>query len=154
MAIKVNVRIDGMRAVLQAFSELPFDAQKIVRARSQDIAQSLIAPIRTAASSQGRQASRAGATVQTVRGQTPAVTAGAGGDALGRAVLLGSEFGATRHFGWYRKGRYFGSDGKQFPPHRGAGSYWFFRTVEAQTPRINKEFLAMAQEICEKWGRG
>lgn len=154
MALRVRVRIEGIREVIAAFDRLPDEAQNIVRDRSLELAQSLVGPVQATAAGQGRQAARAATSVQAKRDRVPVLTAGSRGGALAKALLFGSEFGATRHFGWYAKGRYYNSTGKQFPPHQGAGSYWFFRTVDQESGRIEKAYLDMAQEMCDAWGRG
>lgn len=153
MVLRMRVRIEGIREVLAAFSKLPKDAQDTVRDRSFELAASLVGPVQAAAAGRGRQAARAATSVKAVRDRVPVLQAGTGAGKLAKALLFGSEFGATAHFGWYRKGRYARSAGKQFPPHLGAQSYWFFRTVEHEGPRISKAYLDMAQEMCDRWGR-
>lgn len=154
MALRVKVRIEGANEVLAAFDRMPDQAQKIVRDKSFELAQSLVGPVQATAAGRGRQAARAATSVAARRDRLPVLVAGVKGSALAKALLFGTEFGATRHFGWYRKGRYFDSAGKQFPPHRGASSYWFFKTVDAESGRIQTAFLAMAQEMCDEWGGG
>lgn len=154
MVLRMKVRLEGVQPVLRAFSKLPKDAQNVMKDGSFALAQSLVPDVKASAAGAGRQAARAATSVKAARGRAPVLSAGTGAGALASNLLFGSEFGATRHFGWYARPRYFHSVGKQFPPHSGASSYWFFRSVDAESGRIGTAYLNMAQDICEKWGTG
>lgn len=151
--MRMKVRIEGIREVIRAFNQLPDDAKNIVRDESFELAQSLVPDVKATAAGQGRQAARAATSVRAQRDRAPVLSAGTRAGKLAKDLLFGSEFGATRRFGWYRKGRYQNSAGRQFPPHRGASSYWFFKTVDAESDRIGSAYLDMAQHICEEWAR-
>lgn len=151
MAIRVRVRIEGIREILAAFDRMPADIQNVVRDRSLELAEELALRVRTAGVGRGRQAALAASTVVAKRDRVPVITAGARGPHRARAVVFGTEFGATRKFGWYAQGRYFHSPAKQYPTHLGAGSYWFFRTVENSEARISQAYLRMADEIIHRW---
>jgi len=152
MALRVRVQVVGAREVIRAFGNLPDNAKTIVKDKSYDLADSLVPDVRATAAGRGRQATRAAATVKAVRDKAPKLQGGRSGDALGRKLLFGSEFGAKRHFGWYGKPRYHDSTGLQFPPHRGNASYWFFKTVDDNKSRIGEAYVNMAREICRQWG--
>lgn len=149
--MRMNVRVEGAREVIRAFNKLPDDAKDILRDESYQLADSLVGPVRATAAGQGRQAARAASSVKAVRDRAPKLTAGSRGGRRVKAVLFGSEFGATRRFGWYAKGRYQESSGKQYKPHRGNSSYWFFRTVDNEGDRIGSAYVTMARRVVESW---
>lgn len=143
--LRVDVRIVGLEQIQAAFRRLPADARAELREGSRRIARALAAVTRAAGRAQSRQAARAARTVRALAGSSPQVVAGP------HPLLFGSEFGATRKFGWYAKGRYWSSAAKQFEPHRGAGSYWFFTTISRSQPAVNAEYRAMADAIADRW---
>ena len=69
-------------------------------------------------------------------------------------LLFGSEFGMNRRSGWYADDRFRDSVGRQFRPHRGAGSYWFFKTAEQDQPEIQQALRETADEIVRNFGHG
>jgi hypothetical protein len=162
--LRVNVRVDGVREVLAAFRRLPADANRELRESSVRIADTLAQRIRAAAAADSRQSAAVAPTVKAVKDRVPAVQAGgakkvtrpnaSGRRATASNLLFGSEFGATRHFGWYAKARYFDSTARQFRPHSGASSFWFFDTVERNQNTISDEWNQAADEIVRLWGSG
>lgn len=143
--LRVDVRIFGIDEIQRAARALPADARAELREGSRRIARTLAGETRAAGRAESRQAARAASTVRALAGATPTVVVGP------HPLLFGSEFGATRRFGWYARGRYHDSPGKQFRPHRGSGSYWFFTTVAAAQPRVDAEYRAMAEAIIDRW---
>lgn len=146
--LKVGVRIRGLAEIQRGFAALPADARAELREGSRRIARVLAATTRAAGRAEGRQAARAASTVKALAGSTPQVVAGP------HPLLFGSEFGMTRKTGWYAKGRYYHSTGRQFKAHRGSGSYWFFATVAAQRPAVDADYRAMADAIVGRFPRG
>lgn len=146
----VTVRISGVRETLGAFALLPRQASDELRDASQKIAQAMQGRIQAAARIEGRQASILAPTVKARRDRVPAVQAG-GAKRIGRRhkpaykLLFGSEFGASQ------SGRY---SLRQFKPHLGAGSYWFFRTVEDDQAVIDREWNAAADEVIRRFVDG
>lgn len=140
----LRVTMRGDREVLRALRALPRDADRIVRDGAEDIARVLADRVQDAAAP-NRQAMRAARTVRVVRDRFPTITAGP------HELLAGSEFGATRKFGWYRRGRYYDSPAKQFRPHLGSGSYWFFVTEERERPWVLSEHRKMLDAIERSW---
>lgn len=140
--LRVRVRIEGVREHLAACRKLPKEAQDLLRTRSQELAESLAVKIRAAAVSDSPQSALVAPTVKARRDRVPTIQAG-GAKRVGRnrkpasKILFGSEFGATTL--------------RQFRPHRGKSSYWFFRTVEADAPRIEREWKGMADELVRRW---
>lgn len=157
MAITGKVRIEGLRECLRAFDKLGAGAEAELVETSDKLAASLARLVRAAGRSEGRQAKLAANTVEVVKGRRmPTIQAGIGssrGTRKQRAVTLGSEFGATRRFGWYAKGRYYDSVGKQYRPHRGAASYWFLDTITNST-QIGAAYEKALDRMADKWGRG
>lgn len=149
MPLRIRMQVEGIREVLAAVRELPPEAQDILRDGSYELSQLLAGRIRSAGMSDSPQSARAAASVKAVRDRMPVIRAG--GTKRSSAVLFGSEFGATRKFGWYARGRYYDSAGKQFRPHRGASSYWFFATLEREQGALSAAYRRMADAVIERW---
>lgn len=141
--LTVKVRIDGLRETIAALSRLPKDANDEIRAAATALAKDMATAAAAAGRLEGRQAALVAVTVKAGRDRVPVVNAG-GTRRLGsnRApaykLLFGSEFGANFY--------------KQFKPHVGSGSYWFFQTIDDQQAEISAAWLAAADEIIEKFG--
>ena len=150
----MRISTPDLRATLRAFDKLGDDARNLAEQTGEDIAQELADKIRAFAGTQGRQTARAADSVEVVGGNPPRVQAGAAGGQLARDLVLGTEFGATRRFGWYRRGRYYDSRGKQFRPHRGSASYWFFTTYEANKEAAFAKYADAVDDIARRWGAG
>lgn len=156
MVLKVKVRIEGLRETLRAFDEMSKGANNRLRDGSMEIAGKLMRAQQVAGAALGRQArfvSSRGLRVE--RDRAPVVSVGRRGGAKVKALLFGSEFGMTRHTGWYNHRRYNNLPNPQFFPHRGRGhSYWFFATAEAMQPEIESGWRDIADKIADDWGRG
>ncbi|WP_181778925.1 hypothetical protein [Pseudonocardia pini] len=148
MVLRLNVRIEGATELMAACRRVGRDAEDELRDQSFDIARTLADRIKYAGAASDRQSARASRTVRERRDRFPVITAGP------HPLLLGSEFGATRHFGWYAAGRYYSSPGRQFRPHRGSASYWFFETAEQMQPYVKAEWREVAKRIVREWPRG
>jgi hypothetical protein len=46
------------------------------------------------------------------------------------------------------------STGRQYKPHIGQGSYWFFRTVEDNGALIGAKWLQVADDVAREWATG
>jgi hypothetical protein len=145
----MKVSIEGANEVLRALDKLPKDADTELRAQAFDIAKVLTDRIKAAGRAHSRQAARAASTVKEVKGRWPIVQASNTGRAKG--LLFGSEFGMTRHSGWYAKGRYRDSIGHQFGPHLGGGSYWFFKTADDLQPYVADQWREVADNVVRRW---
>jgi hypothetical protein len=141
----IKVTTEGLKEVLRACSSLPRDAQREAQDGAVKLARDLASVIRLAGRSDSRQSAAASRTVRATRGREPGILAGP------HKLLYGSEFGATRRFGWYRAGRYHASPGRQFRPHRGSASYWFFQTLERERARIDLAASGVADATVRKW---
>lgn len=142
--LKVTVR--GDREVLRALAQLPRDAQREARQGAVKLSRELANIVRAAGRADSRQSARASSTVRTqTLGLQPQVIAGP------HPLLFGSEFGATRRFGWYAARRYRDSPARQFRRHRGAGSYWFFVTTERARPAVRAAHADMMDAIVRSW---
>jgi hypothetical protein len=141
--LTVQIGIVGLRETIAALNALPKDAGVEIRAAAQELAKKLAASAQQAGRVAGRQAALVATTVRPARDRVPVVTAG-GTRKLGRnrepayKLLFGSEFGAN----YYR----------QYRPHLGKGSYWFFRTIEDEQATIAAEWLHAADAIIQKFG--
>jgi hypothetical protein len=141
--ITVTLRISGIRETIRAFNQLPDDASQEMRAASLSIAGVVAADVRTAARRNPQSALMA-PTVRAQKDRVPVVVAG-GTRRVGRnrvpayKVLFGSEFGAHS----LKQYRAFNSNG-----------YWFFETFNAKSDYISREYIAAADEVLAKWGRG
>jgi hypothetical protein len=158
MAIVRSVRVTNLRETMRAFDQLAAGAQDEMTQSANELARELAVLVQAAGQAEGRQARAAANTVDVFQGKRlPTIRAGAKGSKRDRALVLGSEFGATRKFGWYdpkKHPRYYDSVGKQFKPHRGAASYWFFTTVEANDARIGAKYAEALDRMAMKWGSG
>ncbi len=140
-----RVEVRGLNEVLRALDRLPKQARDEMRQYSNLLARDLANSVRAAGRADSRQSARAARTVRATQGLKPGVVAGP------HPLLFGSEFGATRRFGWYAKPRYYDSVPRQFRPHRGASSYWFFREVERSKPLIDEQARNIGEAIIRDW---
>lgn len=144
-ALTVKVRIEGVRETLVAFRRLPKEANDSLRDRTQDLSKALAEKVRGAAQGDSAQSALMAPTVKAARDRVPVITAG-GPKRVGRnrkpahKILFGSEFGASRL--------------KQFRPHVGQGSYWFFRTVEANQSEIDRAWNNVVDDVRRDFSRG
>ncbi len=144
----LRITMRGDRAVQRALAALPREAQREMKDGAERLSRDLANSIRRAGRAESRQAARASRTVRTARGLTPKVIAGP------HPLLFGSEFGVKRRFGWYSKRRYYNSPERQFKPHRGSASYWFFAEYERSGPAVDAAAREIADGIVRAWGRG
>lgn len=158
-ALTVNLAIDGVRETLAAFRSLPKDANDQLRERSRKLAEIVAERAKAAGQAEGKQAALVARTVKARRDRVPVVQAG-GTRRLGRhrapafGLLFASEFGMDQRSGWYANQRYRRSTGMQYEPHTGQEGLWFFPTVEAAQPMINREWNAAADEIMRAFAGG
>jgi hypothetical protein len=157
--LTVNIHIAGARQTLAAISRLPKDASGELRRRTLALSESLARDVRTAAVAEGDQAALMAPTVRANRDRVPSVSAG-GAKRVGRnrvpawRLLFASEFGMNIRSGWYHAAKYATSTGRQYKPHLGRGSYWFFRAVEQHEPEIARTWTRVADDILRAFSRG
>jgi hypothetical protein len=143
--VTLTVKIDGVRETLKAFGKLPKDANIELRAAALELSKQLASAAAASGRAEGSQAGLVATTVKAAKDRVPVVTAG-GVKRLGRnrkpayKLLFGSEFGSDQY--------------EQFKPHLGAGSYWFFRTVEDEQTAIAAAWTKAADEIIRKFETG
>lgn len=142
---RASVHIEGLEQVQKALRKLPRDATDELKKGTRKLSKTLTRDARDGGKGDTPQSSRAAQTVRTLDGAAQGVQAGP------HPLLLGSEFGATARFGWYAAGRYRHSTARQFRPHLGGGSYWFFKTAE-DSPEIGEQWRQMADAIIDRWG--
>lgn len=143
----VDVRFRGLDEVIRAAERLGPAVQREADDAAENAAEILGELVAAAGRSDSRQSARAAATVRVEgSGMNSRVTAGP------HPLLFGSEFGALGRFGWYSKPRYLGSRPRQFRPHLGSGSYWFFRTIEENKPAVDAEWARALSAIIRDWG--
>ncbi len=143
---RLSITVRGDREVLAALDRLPRDAQREIKDASGEIAKDLANKIRRNARALGRQDRRPSRTVRVLRGLTPRVVAGP------HPLLFLSDFGMKRRTGWYSKGRYYDSPGRQARPHLGRGSYWFFATQDAERASVDAQWRAAADAVVRGFG--
>lgn len=141
--IRVSTR--GLDEILRALDKLPVQARDEMRKVTVKLSQELANRIRAAGRASSKQSARAARTVRPSRGLTPGVTAGPD------PLLYLSEFGMNRRTGWYAARRYGHSVERQARPHLGGGSYWFFRTADADKPEIDATARAAGERILQMW---
>ena len=153
----VRLHIVGARETLAALKALPADASVELRDASRRIAQTMQGRIRSAAVAEGGQAAAVAKTVRARRDRLPVVVAG-GTRRVGRhrtpayRLLFGSEFGMNQRSGWYARPRYASSVGRQYKPHRGRASYWFFTTVDDSQAEMVTEWRRAADTVIRRFG--
>ena len=143
----VEVRIHGLDEVIRASERIGGAPTEELENSAQRSAERLADLVRAAGHASDRQSARAAGTVRVEDGPGgfPGVVAGP------HPLLFGSEFGALGRFGWYAKPRYLGSKPRQFRPHLGSGSYWFFRTIEANEDLVNSELAQGLNATTRRW---
>lgn len=145
--ITLKVKIDGVVETLQAFRDLPKQANDRLRERSAELASTLGLEVKAAArTDRSPQAALVAQTVRVRRDRVPVLVAG-GTKALGvnRApaykLLFGSEFGSVQY--------------RQFDKaHRGNQGSWFFPVVEREAAQISAAWNAAADEIIRDFEGG
>jgi len=144
MAERIRVSIQGDAEVFRALRKLPDDGSAELRDKAGVLAQVIMRSARGLASS-NLQARAAARTLRIVRDRFPTVEAGP------EKRLLGSEFGQTRHTGWYARARYWDSPGDQYRPHRGRASYWFFLAHERNRATVDAGWRDALDATVRKW---
>lgn len=158
-ALVVRLRITGVRETLAALNRLPKEASQQLKDRSQKLAGDLAGKIRQAATREGRQAAALAKTVRARRDRLPVVQAG-GTRKVGRhkapawGLVFASEFGMNAKSGWYAKPRYEKETGRQYKPHLGRHSYWFFTTVDDNQAEIATQWREAADEVVRSFEGG
>lgn len=158
-ALTVSVSTSGVRQVLKAFAKMPKEASEQLRDRSLALSKGLAVDVAAAARARGSQAALMASTVKATRDRVPSVTAG-GLKRVGRhkapahTLLFASEFGMTRRSGWYAASQYRFSTGRQYAPHVGRHSYWFFTTVSAREAENAREWDKAADAVIRAFRRG
>lgn len=146
MTRSFRVGVEGLEDILAAFRSLPGDAQRELDQVTKDLAELLARHARAAGQADSRQSARAASTVRAdTSGGSPSVVVGP------HPLLFGSEFGAFGRYGWYSDDRYGGSPARQFRPHLGGGSYWFFRSRDEHGGDIESAFQQAAEAIIAAW---
>lgn len=141
---EISWRFQGLNEVIRATRDLPDEAQREIADKREELSQRLATLVRAAGQASDRQSARAATTVRP-GGGAQMVVAGP------HPLLFGSEFGALGRFGWYANRRYRGSRPRQFRPHRGAASYWFFRTIERHQPEIDEAWAQALDATVRAW---
>lgn len=158
---RISIEIDGLRETRRALRQLPEDAQTQIKNRSKELSETIAQYARSAAAADDApQTKLLVSTISAVKGVVPNVKVG-GSKKVGRyrkpasAVVFGSEFGMTKHSGWYAKRKYSDERGLQYHrPHNGNRGYWFFPTVEQHESYIVSEWQAAADAVIRQFAQG
>lgn len=150
MAWVWDIKVSNADNVERALSELPLQARDEARKGIEKISRNLANKIRAAGRATPKPRGTgprggAAATTRARRGLSGGVIAGP------HPMLFGSEFGAKGRFGWYAKPRYFHSHARQYRPHLGGGSYWFFKTQEANQAAFDRDVQEIGDNIIRRW---
>lgn len=143
--LTLRLHITGVRETIRAFGGLPKDANDELRDKAQELSEDLARKVTNAGRADTAQSALIAPTVKAKRDRVPVIQAG-GTKRVGSnrkpayKVLFGSEFGSNQL--------------KQFRPHVGQDSYWFFKTVEDSSPEIGQAWNEAADDIIRKWARG
>lgn len=148
--IEMSVKVGGLTEARLALGRVDRDAEAELRDANRRIAQALAHKVQAAAHTEGAQADILASTVKTGLGPTPSVWAG-GTRLIGSnhkpayKLLFGSEFGARQQ----------GPGAlRQFKPHLGRGSYWFYRTVESNEDMMRREWQRAVDAVIRKFEGG
>jgi hypothetical protein len=141
MTLEINVRGDD--EIVRAAERWPAEANQIIKKHIKTLTRHLATRIKAAGRADSRQSARA---ARTVRARSSSVIAGP------HPLLFGSEFGANGRYGWYGANRYRNSTDRQFRPHLGRGSYWFFKTAEAEQPALDHTAQQIGNDMVRAWG--
>lgn len=151
-SLKFTIESIGVRETLRAFTRMDKAANQALRERSMELAEALVPRVQSAARREARQATGLASTVKARRDRLPIIEVG-GTKKVGQSkvpawrVLLGSEFGGNRRTGFYADERFSRSAGRQFRPHLGRGSYWFFKAVYDEQATIMRKWQQAADDI-------
>lgn len=157
--LTLTVELEGVRDTLRALRALPKEASDQLRVETLALSTRLAEKVQAAARAQGGQARAVAVTVKARRDRVPVIVAG-GAKRVGRkrspayGLLFGSEFGMNGRSGWYAASRYRASRGRQYRPHHGRHSYWFFKTVEANESEIAAAWRRVADDVVAKFSEG
>lgn len=152
-ALAINIQVDGVREMSQAFRRLPKDASVEQRAASMEIASEMAGHIASAARLDSRQSALLAPTVRAVSDRVPAVTVGGSkrlpvaSGAKAFEILFGANFGATT----YRvRGRV-----PYFRQHAGKGSdYFIWATVTQHQSVMVGKWMEATERVIDKWAGG
>jgi hypothetical protein len=142
-SLTIKLHITGVRDTLKAFRDLPKEASDELRKNSLALSRALAKKVEAAGRSDSPQSALVAGTVKANKDRVPSISAG-GNKKLGSRkksafkILFGSEFGSSRL--------------KQYRPHVGQGSYWFFKAVEESQPDIDRQWNKLANDVIRKWG--
>lgn len=142
----LTVQTRGLREVQRALARLPAAAAQELLVGQRKLASVFGAKISAAGRADSRQSARAAGTVRVVSD-----AGGIGVRAGPHPLLFGSEFGSNSRWGWYSARRFRNSTGRQFRPHRGGASYWFFRTVEENSGAVEREAATIGDRVIGRW---
>lgn len=143
---RVDVTIRGDREIVRALDRMPREVRREVKDGAERLGRQMANVIRAAGRADSRQSARAARTVRVLRGDFPEITAGP------HPFLFGSEFGIKRRLGWYKKGRYWRSEARQYRGRVGGNpGYWFFPTYRREQPAIRLAHQEMANAIIRGW---
>lgn len=129
--MRVAVELDGQAALAGLPGRVDDALTDALDAAAVAIAEREASRIRSAGAGSSRQSARAARTVRVVRGDAPGVSAGG-------VLFWGAEFGARTL--------------AQFRPHRGRVGYWFWPTLRADEPMIERDWLDAGDAIEDVWG--
>lgn len=140
--MRVSVDVD-IRGALRALRGISKDAPKELREASVRIVDKEIPKIRGAAAERGRQAAAAARSLRARRDRIPAIAVGgrkrvtSTKNGYAGSIYFGSEHGSSRY--------------KQFPPHRGSSSYWFWDTLGNDSADMMREWGEAYDEVARQW---
>lgn len=143
-SLTIKLHLSGARETLKAFRDLPKEASNELRTKTLALSQLLASKVEGAARADSPQSALIAGTVKANKDRVPSISAGGNKKVGSRKkpaykILFGSEFGAKTL--------------KQYRPHVGQGSYWFFRTVEQSQAEIDSAWNKLADDVLKKWGR-
>jgi hypothetical protein len=152
--VEAHVKIHGVADMKAAFRRLPKEASKSLKEHTSVLAEDLAQLIHNSATGSSRQAAAVAKTVKARKDRFVAVQAG-GNRRVTSQRRVSSGQGPTKAYMLLFGANFGASQLNQFRSHRGAGTddYFFFSTVEENTPRIDSAWGQVVDDVADEWGR-
>lgn len=157
-SLNLTIKIDGAKATLAAFKNLPKEANDALRDAALELSELMAGWLRSAGASEGRQAALLVGTIKAKRDRLPYVVVG-GSAPLGRHgtpafnLLFGSEFGSSGQGGFGKGSNIFAPWGYKARTGGNSG-HWIFPTIKAEEDTISRKWTEAADEVVKRFSSG
>lgn len=140
-----QTEIVGLAETLRVFNQLPKEANKALRERTQQLTGTLAAQVQAAGRGSDAQSAAVVASVKAKKDRVPSLVAGGAKRITSsrtptHQIFFGAEFGANRL--------------PQFRPHKGREGYWLYPTVREHTSDTARVWQQVLDDVADEWTRG